>query len=47
MIDEFKRTARATRQVADARAALMRDFETNSGRNDYLLNRIALQVPVR
>ena len=26
--------------MADARAALVRDFETNSQRNDYLLNRI-------
>jgi predicted Zn-dependent peptidase len=27
-------------QVADARAGLARDFETNSQRNEYLLNRI-------
>src|SRR6185295_3940753 len=40
VIDEFKRLGPDARQVADARAALMRDFETNSGRNDYLLNRI-------
>ena len=27
-------------QVADTREALMRDFETNSQRNEYLLNRL-------
>jgi hypothetical protein len=26
--------------VADAREALLRDFETNSQRNEYLLNRL-------
>ena len=40
MIDEFKRTGVSEGQVADARAALTRDFETNIVRNDYLLNRI-------
>jgi predicted Zn-dependent peptidase len=30
----------STGQVVDTRAALVRDFETNSQRNDYLLNRI-------
>ena len=40
VIEEFKRTGPGEGQVADARAALMRDFETNSRRNDYLLNRI-------
>jgi zinc protease len=40
VIDEFKRIGPGEQQVGDARAALMRDFETNSGRNDYLLNRI-------
>ena len=30
----------STSQVSDARAALARDFEVNSERNDYLLNRI-------
>ena len=40
MIDEFKSDGPSERQVADARAALMRDFETNSQRNDYLLNRM-------
>ena len=43
MIDEFKRIGPSERQVADARAALMRDFETNSERNDYLLNRIVFK----
>jgi zinc protease len=43
VIDEFKKIGPDERQVADARAALMRDFETNSGRNDYLLNRIAFK----
>jgi zinc protease len=40
VIDEFKRIGPGEQQVADARLALVRDFETNSGRNDYLLNRI-------
>ena len=40
VIDEFKRVGPGERQVADARAGLMRDLETNSRRNDYLLNRI-------
>ncbi len=43
VIDEFKRIGPAERQVADARAALMRDFETNSRRNAYLLNRIVFK----
>ena len=43
MIDEFKRIGPDERQVTDARAALMRDFETNSGRNEYLLNRIVFK----
>ena len=42
-IDEFKRIGPAERQVADARAALLRDLETNSRRNDYLLNRIVFK----
>jgi zinc protease len=40
VIDDFKRIGPDARQVADARSALARDFETNSARNDYLLNRI-------
>jgi zinc protease len=40
VIDQFKKVGPDERQVADARVALMRDFETNSGRNDYLLNRL-------
>ena len=41
VIDEFKRNGPSAGQVRDARAALMRDFETNSRQNAYLLNRIA------
>jgi zinc protease len=40
VIDRFKSTGPSQGQVVDTRAALMRDFETNSQRNDYLLNRI-------
>jgi zinc protease len=40
LIDQFKGTGPSDAQVADTRAALLRDFETNSQRNDYLLNRI-------
>jgi len=40
VIDDFKRTGPGEGQVADARLGLMRDFETNSGRNSYLLNRM-------
>jgi zinc protease len=40
LIEQFKRTGPTDRQVADARAALLRDFETNSQRNGYLLNRM-------
>ena len=43
VIDEFKRIGPDEGQVADARAAFMRDFETNSGRNDYLLNRLVFK----
>ena len=40
MIDQFKAFGPGVSQVADARAGLARDFETNSERNDYLLNRL-------
>jgi zinc protease len=40
VIDQYKRSGPSEGQVADARAGLMRDFETNSERNDYLLNRL-------
>jgi zinc protease len=43
VIDEFKRIGPSPGQVADARVALMRDFETNMERNDYLLNRIVFK----
>ena len=40
VIERFKTTGPAEGQVADTRAALVRDFETNSQRNDYLRDRI-------
>jgi zinc protease len=40
LIEEFRNTGPSDGQVADERAALVRDFETNSQRNDYLLERI-------
>jgi zinc protease len=40
LIEQFKSVGPGDGQVADVRAALLRDFETNSQRNDYLLNRI-------
>ena len=40
LIEQFKSTGPSDGQVADARSALLRDLETNSQRNDYLLNRI-------
>ena len=40
VIDRFKRNGPSDGQIADARAALMRDFETNSQQNAYLLSRI-------
>ena len=40
-IDQFKRNGPSEGQVLDVRVALMRDFETNSRQNAYLLNRIA------
>ena len=40
LIDEFRETGPTDAQVADGREALMRDFETNSQRNGYLLNRL-------
>ena len=41
VIEQFKRNGPSEGQVLNARAALMRDFETNSRQNAYLLNRIA------
>ena len=41
VIDQFKRNGPSEGQVLNTRAALMRDFETNSRQNAYLLNRIA------
>jgi zinc protease len=40
VIDQFKRTGPSQGQIIDAKAGLARDYETNSQRNDYLLNRI-------
>jgi zinc protease len=40
VIDQYKKVGPSAAQVVDARVALARDFETNSQRNDYLLNRI-------
>ena len=40
VIDQFKALGPSVSQVADARAGLARDFESNSERNDYLLNRL-------
>jgi zinc protease len=40
LIDQFKIAGPSDGQVADAREALLRDFETNSQRNEYLLNRL-------
>ena len=43
VIDQFKRNGPTEGQVLDARAALMRDFESNSQQNAYLLNGIAFK----
>jgi zinc protease len=40
LIERFKTRGPADGQVADAQTALARDFETNSQRNEYLLNRL-------
>jgi zinc protease len=40
VIDDYKRVGPGQGQVADARSALLRDFETNGASNVYLLNRI-------
>ena len=40
VIAEFKDSGPSDGQVADTRQALMRDFETNSQRNGYLLGRL-------
>jgi zinc protease len=40
LIEEFRRDGPSEGQVADTRAALMRDFETNSQQNLYLLSRL-------
>ncbi len=43
VIDRFKRNGPSAEQVGDARAALTRDFETNSQQNAYLLNGIVFK----
>jgi zinc protease len=40
VIDRFKAFGPTPSQVTDARSGLTRDFETNSQRNEYLLNRL-------
>jgi zinc protease len=40
VIDEFKNVGPGWEQTAATKTALVRDFETNSQRNDYLLNRL-------
>jgi zinc protease len=40
VIDDYKRNGPGQGQVADTRATLQRDFETNGASNIYLLNRI-------
>ncbi len=40
VIDEFRRDGPSEAQVADTRAALMREFETSSQQNRYLLSRL-------
>lgn len=43
VIDEFTFAGPSEGQVADARVALARDFEANSERNEYLLNRLVFK----
>jgi zinc protease len=43
VIERFKDVGPAADQVAATKAALVRDFETNSERNDYLLNRLVFK----
>ena len=43
VIDQFKKSGPSRGQVLDARTALMRDFETNSQRNGYLLNGLSFK----
>ena len=40
VIDQLKRNGPSAGQILDTRTALIRDFETNSHRNAYLLNQI-------
>jgi zinc protease len=40
VIESYKTNGPSEGQVADARASLIRDLETNLARNEYLLNRI-------
>ena len=41
VVEDFKRDGPSRGQVLDARAALIRDFETNSQKNAYLLTRMS------
>ncbi len=40
VVDQFKMLGPSSSQVTDTRTALRRDFESNSQRNEYLLNRL-------
>ena len=42
-IDKLKTTGPTEKQVTDEKEALLREFETNSKMNNYLLNQIALR----
>ena len=41
MIDEFKTTGPSDGQLADVRAALLRDLETDSQQNGFVLRQLA------
>lgn len=43
VIDLFKQRGPGREQVTDTHATLVRDFETNSERNEYLLNRLVFK----
>ena len=47
VVDDFKTSGPSAGQVADAQAALRRDLETDSRRNDYLLNQLAFAYQYR
>jgi zinc protease len=47
LIEQFRSIGPSEGQVADARIALVRDFETNSQRNEYLLERILFKYDLQ